>query len=136
MTVLSELGFSPDSACTEPVEVPDLQSVGQQTCSDYLLSIPMVLKLCFEKGKKRMACLRLFNTRWTNFMIIFLCMGILPMENVLANEKHEGCQGSQCTKGDENVITKGASNEAISKGEILRSTQNDTLRYFINSLNI
>ena len=30
----------PDSARTEPVEVPDLQSVGQQTCSDYLLSIP------------------------------------------------------------------------------------------------
>jgi len=24
-------GFSPDSVCTEPVEVPDLQSVGQQT---------------------------------------------------------------------------------------------------------
>jgi len=48
MTVLSELGFSPDSACTEPVEVPDLQSVGQvettrrvvSTSSDYLLSIP------------------------------------------------------------------------------------------------
>ena len=39
VTVLSELGFSPDSACTEPVEASDLQSVGQQTCSDYLLSI-------------------------------------------------------------------------------------------------
>jgi len=34
VTVLSELGFSPDT-------VPDIQSVGQQTCSDYLLSIPM-----------------------------------------------------------------------------------------------
>ena len=49
VTVLSELGFSPDSACTEPVEAPDLQSVGQvettrrvgsTSCSDYLLSIP------------------------------------------------------------------------------------------------
>ena len=39
-------GISPDSACTEPVEVPDLQSVGQQTCSDYLLSIPKGLYLC------------------------------------------------------------------------------------------
>ena len=59
-------------------------------------------------------------------MIIFLCMGILPIQNVFANQKHEDCQDSQCTKGDENVITKGASNEAISKGEILRSTQNDS----------
>jgi len=40
VTIFSKLGFSPDSACTEPVEVPDLQSVGQQTCSDYLLSTP------------------------------------------------------------------------------------------------
>src|SRR3989339_1159612 len=38
--VLVKTGISPDSACTEPVEVTDLQSVGQQTCSDYLLSIP------------------------------------------------------------------------------------------------
>src|SRR3989304_8711943 len=38
--VKTGMGFSPDSACTEPVEVPDLQSIGQQTCSDYLLSIP------------------------------------------------------------------------------------------------
>src|SRR3972149_6020259 len=38
--VLVKTGISPDSACTEPVEVPDLQSVGQQTFSDYLLSIP------------------------------------------------------------------------------------------------
>ncbi len=86
----------------------------------------IVEKFCFEKGKKRMACLRLFNTWWTNFMIIFLCMGILPIQNVFANQKHEGCQDSQCTKGDENVITKGASNEATSKDEILRSTQNDS----------
>ena len=53
-------------------------------------------------------------------------MGILPIEKVFANQKHEGCQDSQCTKGDENVITKGAGNEAISKGEILRSAQNDS----------
>ena len=52
MTVLSELGFSPDSACTEPVEVPDLQSVEQvqttrrvvSTSSDYLLSIPVTVQ--------------------------------------------------------------------------------------------
>lgn len=62
-------------------------------------------KLGFGKGKKHMACLRLFDTRWTNFMIILLCMEILPIENVFANQKHEGCQDSQCTKGDENVIT-------------------------------
>src|SRR3989337_2459051 len=29
LTTKSELGFSPDSACAEPVEVPNLQSVGQ-----------------------------------------------------------------------------------------------------------
>jgi len=61
-----------------------------------------------------------------NFMLILLCIGILPVGNVFANQKHKGCQDSQCTKGDENVITKGASNEATSKGEILRSTQNDS----------
>jgi len=41
--VLVKTGISPDSACTEPVEVPDLQSVGQvqttrravSTSSDY-----------------------------------------------------------------------------------------------------
>ena len=46
--VLVKTGISPDSACTEPVEVPDLQSIGQvqttrqvvSTSSDYLLSIP------------------------------------------------------------------------------------------------
>jgi len=58
-------------------------------------------------------------------MIILLCMGIIPMATVAANPKHDGCQDSQCTKGDENVITKGASNEATSKDEILRSAQND-----------
>ncbi len=63
--------------------------------------------------------------RVINFMIILLCMGILPIENVFANEKLKGCQDSQCTKGDENVITKGTSNEATSKGGILRSAQND-----------
>ena len=51
VTVLYKLGFSPDSACTETVEVPDLRSVGQvqttrrvvsTSCSDYLLSIPNV----------------------------------------------------------------------------------------------
>ena len=55
VTVLS----SPDSACTESVEVPDLQSVGQvettrrvvSTSSDYLLSIPENLpNLPLEKG--------------------------------------------------------------------------------------
>ena len=59
VTVISELGFSPDSACTESVEVPDLQSVGQvettrrvvSTSSDYLLSIPENLpNLPLEKG--------------------------------------------------------------------------------------
>ncbi len=37
-------------------------------------------------------------------MIILLCMEILPIENVFANQKHEGCQDSQCTKSNENVI--------------------------------
>ncbi len=63
--------------------------------------------------------------RVINFTIILLCMGILPIENVFANEKLKGCQDSQCTKCDENVITKGTSNEATSKGGILRSAQND-----------
>jgi len=53
MTALSELGFSPDSACTEPVEVPGLQSVRQQTCSDYLLSIPLCLVFLFIRAYSR-----------------------------------------------------------------------------------
>src|SRR3989339_2054944 len=50
--VLVKTGISPDSACTEPVEAPDLQSIGQQTCSDYLLSIPYREKrlLCFKES--------------------------------------------------------------------------------------
>lgn len=73
-----------------------------------------------------MTCLQIFNTRWINFTIIFLFIGILPRENVFANQKHEGCQDSQCAKGDENITANGAGNEAISKDEILRSTQNDS----------
>src|SRR3989339_2044 len=50
--VLVKTGISPDSACTEPVEAPDLQSVGQvetprrvvSTSSDYLLSIPVTVQ--------------------------------------------------------------------------------------------
>ena len=53
-------------------------------------------------------------------MIIFLCMGIFPIENVFANQNTRVVRIHK-DKGDENVITKGAGNEAISKGEILRS---------------
>lgn len=50
------------------------------------------------------------------------------MKNVFTNQKHEGCQDSQCAKGDENIAANDAGNEAISKDEILRSAQNDSGR--------
>ncbi|WP_347275534.1 efflux RND transporter periplasmic adaptor subunit [Candidatus Kuenenia sp.] len=57
-----------------------------------------------------MVYLQSFNTRMINFTIILLFIGILPIENVFANQKHEGCQDSH----------------KDTKGEILRSTQNDS----------
>lgn len=76
----------------------------------------IVEKLCFGNGKKRMNCLQSFNTRWTNFLIIFLCMGILSTGIGFASQKHEGCQDSQCARGDENVITmKSSSYEELLK---------------------
>ncbi len=72
-----------------------------------------------------MAYLRLSNTWWTNFLIIFLCIGTLSREDVFASQKHEGCQDSQCTQNGENGIKKASGKEAASQGEIFRSTQHD-----------
>src|SRR3989304_5832990 len=54
----------------------------------------MVEKLCFEKGKKLMTCLQIFNTRMFYFTIILLFAGIIPMATVAANQKHDSCQDS------------------------------------------
>src|SRR3990167_6252411 len=41
-----------------------------------------------------MVYLQSFKTRMINFTLILLCMGILPMATVTANQKHENCQDS------------------------------------------
>ena len=57
-----------------------------------------------------MVYLQSCKTRMINFTIILLFIGILPIENVFANQKHEGCQDSH----------------KDTKDEILRSAQNDS----------
>ena len=41
-----------------------------------------------------MVYLQSFKTRMINFTIILLCIGIIPIVNVAANQKHDSCQDS------------------------------------------
>jgi len=78
------------------------------------------------KNKRTYSCLQIFNIRWIYFTIILLFVGFFSIKVVAAKQKQDNCQESQCTKGDENVIMKDTGNKTTSKGEILRSAQNDS----------
>jgi len=64
------------------------------TRSQTLFGNAMVEKLCFDKGNKTMVYLQSFNTRMFYFIIILLFVGIIPIVNVAANQKHDSCQDS------------------------------------------